>query len=150
VTRQTRLVAVLLVISAAGVFGLMMVANQYRKALAGHAEGGPGREAHARAARLVDGFLAARVAAKAVIARYPDGIGASPGGEEAYAAELRRAFAAHGMSDGDYATVRRAWRAWRAGAPVNDPTLATAFAARRSELARAELGADERLDDAIR
>jgi len=150
VTRQSRLVALLLVIAAGGVCGLMLVANQYRKALAGQLPGGPDQQGQARAARLVDGFLAARSTAKDVIARYPAGIANSPRADEIYANELRRAFAAHGMTDGDYARVRRAWRAWRAGAPLNDPSFVPVFTARRGELERAELGTDERFDDTIR
>src|SRR5260221_318671 len=59
-TRQSRLVVILLVIAAVGVSGLMVVANKYRKALGGNGTSGSAasEEARAHAARLVDGVLA--------------------------------------------------------------------------------------------
>jgi len=170
-TRQTRLIAVLFVISGVGVAGLMMVANQYRKALAGAvvSQRGAVEAAPARAARLVDGFLAARRAVQLVIVREPAGVrrltaavtgdgaagegpptGATTDVSNAYREQRLNAFVARGLSYDDYTFVRRAWRSWRLGAPVNDPALAAAFAARRDELASASLGPAEALDDAIR
>jgi len=171
VTRQTRLLAVLFVISGIGVAGLMVVANQYRKALSGTVGS---REAAAeappvRAARLVDGFLAARRAVQLVIVREPAGVRrltgavtgdvAEAGGpatdaiadvSSVYRTERLNAFVARGLSYDDYTSVRRAWRSWRLGAPVADPALKEAFEARREELASASLGPAEALDDAIR
>ena len=146
-TRQTRLVAILLVIAVIGVSGLMVVANQYRKALGDHAgpKGSDSKDAEARAARWADGFLAARLAVRALIASSPE---RPP--DDAYRTERMSALTAHGMSYEDYVAVRRAWRAWKASAPVNDPTLAAAFEARRGELEVASLGAAEVLDDSIK
>jgi len=170
-TRQTRLVSVLFVISGVGVSGLMMVANQYRKALAGAvlSQGVTAESAPDRARRLVDGFLAARRAVSLVIVREPAGVrrltaavtgdaaaaegpvtAAGADVSNAYREQRMNAFVSHGLSYDDYAFVRRAWRSWRLGAPVNDPALAAAFEARRDELATASLGPAEALDDAIR
>jgi hypothetical protein len=171
VTRQTRLVAVLFVISGVGVAGLMMVANQYRKALAGTvaSQGATGEAPPVRAARLVDGFLAARRAVQLVIVREPAEVrrltaavtgdvaapdvpvtGAAADLSSLYRTERLNAFVARGLSYDDYTLVRRTWRSWRLGAPVADRALTDAFAARREELASASLGPAEALDDAIR
>jgi hypothetical protein len=171
VTRQSRLIAILLAIAAIGVAGLMVVANQYRKTLAGSVAAGSAgvEDASTRAARLVDGFLAARAAAKAVVASYPDQIErmtaavtgnvgaeaaetmkASADASSAYRLERGNALASHGMTYGDYVAVRRAWRAWTSGAPVDDAALQAALEARRESLKGAALGAVEVLDDAIR
>jgi len=162
---------VLFVISAVGVAGLMVVANQYRKALSGSVapgslqdEDGPGR-----AARWVDGFLAAREATQAVVASDPAGIKqltAIVSGDfrqasrpsqsthadvsSTYRNQRASALTAHGMTYDDYVSVRRAWRAWTSGAPLNDPALAAVFEERRDELAAAGLGTAEAIDDAIR
>jgi hypothetical protein len=137
VSREARLIVVLLVIAAIGVSGLMLVANQYRKAL------GPAlgmNDAPLRALFLVDGFIAARTAEKAAAA--PD------------FKTIRRlnaeALAAHGLTVEDYATVRAAWRAFKQGNPVPDPGLAAAFETRRAALDESELGAIETLDDGIK
>jgi hypothetical protein len=152
-SRESRLLVILLVIGGVGVSGLMVVANQYRRALAVH--GGPGsaafEDASAHAVRLVDGFLAARQAAKAVVARYPAGIKElTSEATLAYRVERSNAFAAHRMSYDDYAAVRAAWRAFRAGQPLNDRALLAAFQAKRSALDEAALGPIEVLDDAIK
>jgi len=142
VTRQSRLLVVLVVISGVGVAGLTVMANQYRKALAIHpAMGNAGAAGVSpNAARLVDGFLAARGAVKGALREGPERIGAARSG----------ALGAYGMSTDDYVAVRRAWRAFRASQPVNDPALGAAFEAKRHELAEADLGAAEAVDDAVK
>jgi len=145
-TRESRLIAILVVIAAIGVTGLMMVANQYRKAIA-NAEI---EDASARAARLVDGYIAARQAVKAVVAKYPGGIQNSSAGADAYRGERQSELAAHGMTDEDYAAVRAAWRTFRSGGVVDDPALVAAFTARRAALDDAALGSAESFDDAIK
>ena len=152
-SRESRLLVILLVIGGVGVSGLMVVANQYRKALVANAESGRtgSEDASARASRLVDGFLAARQAAKAVVTRYPAEIKElTSEATLAYRAERAAAFNAHRMSYGDYAAVRAAWRAYRAGGPVNDPALLAAFRAKGSALDDAALGPIEVIDDAIK
>jgi len=170
VTRQTRIVAVLFVIAGVGVAGLMVMANQYRKAFAGSvaSRSGPDESASVRAARLVEGFLAARRAVQLVIVREPaevrrltaaaTGDAAATGAVSGTAAEVTlayrterlNAFVERGLSYDDYTFVRRAWRSWRVGAPVADPALREAFEARREALLSAALGPAEVLDDAIR
>jgi len=134
--------------AAIGVSGLMLVANQYRKALGGT----PGADdASMRALRLVDGFVAARAAEKAVVARDPDTIRQlSAGAASAYRSERGRALSAHGMTYEEYAAVRAAWRRWKTGKIVTEPGLAAAFRAREGALGDAEMGAIEPLDDGIR
>lgn len=170
-SRESRLVVVLLVMAGVGVAGLMVVANQYRRALTGStADGGISAEnAAARALRHVDGFLAARDAVRAVAARYPvkmkqltavvtgDYTGVAgqrmSAGADAigdYKIERFNALAAHGMTFEDYDAVRAAWRRWRSGASVEDPALAAALAERREALEGAGLGPLEALDDAIK
>jgi hypothetical protein len=152
-SRESRLVAILLVIGGIGASGLMVVANQYRKALV--ANTAPGRagfeDASARASRLVDGFLAARQAARAVVTKYPAEIKElTSEATLAYRAERAAAFNAHRMSYSDYAAVRAAWRAYRTGEPVNDPALLAALRAKASALDDAALGPIEVIDDAIK
>ena len=170
-SRESRLVVILAVMAVIGVSGLMVVANQYRKALAVNTTPGSaaGEQASIRAIRLVDGFLAAREAAKAVIARYPGKIrqltavvtgdfsavqgqrmSANADASSSYRIERFNALSAHRMTYEDYASVRAAWRAWRAGQPVGDPALLAAFQARRTALEDAALGPVEALDDAIK
>ena len=162
---------VLVVIAAVGVSGLMLVANQYRRTLVGSALPGSAdaEDASVHAVRLVDGFLAAREAAKAVVARYPGKIkqltavltgdfgevqgqkmSANADATSAYRIERFNAFAAHGMTYEDYAAVREAWRAFRAGKSLNDPALVAALQARAKALEDAALGPIEALDDAIK
>ena len=133
-TRQSRLILVLVVIAAAGVLSLAFVANQYRKALTSRPA-----ELPADATRRVDGFLAARQALRA---------GAPT--EDTYRGELSSALAKHGMTIEDYVAVRSAWRAMRNGSPIHDRSLAAAFEARPNALADGALGGLESLDDAIR
>ena len=170
-SREARLVAVLLVMSAAGVSGLGFIAHQYSTALASCAvPGSVGVEqASARAFRLVDGFLAARSAAKAVASRYPGEIerlaavvsgqpgdpsstrmSANADAATAYRIARSNALSAHGMSDSDYASVRAAWRRFGAGSPVSYAALLSAFRARRQALQDVALGPLEVADDAIK
>jgi hypothetical protein len=118
----------------------MFVAEQYRKTLdRGAGAANSAREdATSRAARLVDGFLAARFALKDVAG--------TPGHRIARHAAL----VSHGMSDDDYAVVRTQWRLFEAGKPVEDAALAGAFEARRVPLSAAGLGEAEAADDAIK
>ena len=169
-SRESRLLATLVVIAVVGVSGLMLVANQYRKALerTGHGRA-DGEEASVRAVRLVGGYLAARQAAQAVVARYPEKIkqltavvtgdftevagqrmSSDAEATSAYRIERFNAFSALGMTYDDYASVRSAWRSFRAGGLVNDPALVAALRARRTELEDAGLGPVEALDDAIK
>lgn len=142
-SRESRLIVILVVIAAIGVSGLMVVANQYRKAM----EHGEVESASARAARLVNGYLAARDAAKAVVGRYPGEVDRMA---SAYRVERSKALAAYGMTYEDYAAVRAAWRTYRTGGHVNDPALVAAFQSRSSALEGATLGQAESVDDAIR
>jgi hypothetical protein len=122
-----------------------------------------------RAARDVDGFLAARQAAQGVCERYRDKVkgaaaavtGGSAGVEgkgtegaldviAIYRIERMNAFAAHGMSYADYAATRAAWRAWMKAEAVGDAALAAAFTDRRAVAAKAGLGELESFDDAIK
>ncbi len=143
-SRESRLIVVLLVMSALGVSGLSFVGHQYRKALTGSAGA---ERASARANQLVDGFLAARAAAKAVIARYP---GDSADVSNSYRIEREHACAARRMTYAEYATVRAAWRRVQAGQLVTDEALAGALRLRQADLAGADLGDAETLDDEIR
>ena len=149
-SREYRLLVILLVIAAAGVSGLMMVANQYRKALAASPLSGSAEteDPSVRAIRLVDGFLAARETVQAVVAADPVEIKRlSAGATDAWRSA---AFAAHGMTYEDYDAVRLAWRKFLAGKPCNDPALLSVFEARRSALEAASLGPLEVVDDAIK
>ena len=151
-TRESRLIVTLLVVSGIGVAGLMVVANQYRKALTNAAPGSVGGgDDSVRAVRLVDGYLAARTAAKAVVEHYPGKI-EQPTADvtSTYRIERFNAFTAHGMTYEDYASVRTAWRTFRAGGLVDDPALVAAFQARQEALENAGLGPVEALDDAIK
>jgi hypothetical protein len=118
-SREIRLVVILVVIGVVGVFGLAMVAGKYRKALRDDAMTGAAKpeDPAARAVRLVGGFLAARER-----------------GEDRAARDS--ALDAYGMTHEDYASVLSAWRAWSMGEPLADPALAAAFAARRYALER--------------
>ncbi len=147
-TRESRLIVVLLVMGGAGVTGLTLVANQYRKALSGEI-GRPIERPATRAARLVDGFLEVRRAGRSIAASQRD---SRLGGGDAlsrYRLERAAALAAHRMSEVDYAAVRRSWRVWHDGGRVDDPNLATAFQARKAEADAAGLGPDESVDDGI-
>ena len=151
-TRESRLVVTLLVISGIGVAGLVLIANQYRKSLASvGARSSGGQDAAVRAIRLVDGYLAARRAAKTVVDRYP-GTAEQPTDDAAAAFRTERwnAFTARGLTYDDYASVRAAWRTFHAGGVVDDQALVAVFRARRAELEAASLGPAEPLDDAIR
>ena len=145
-SRESRLIAILLVIAAIGIAGLMVVANQYRKALAG-ADAVDREDAPARAARLVDGFLAAREAAQSVVARYrgkPDDL------TSVYRIERFNAFSAHGMTYEDYVAVRAAWRTYRTTGHAADPALVVEFRARSAALNDASPDAIEALDEGIK
>lgn len=146
-SRESRLLVILVVIAAIGVTGLMVVANQYRRALTSSEIA----SASERAARLVDGYLAAREAAKSVAARYPDTIRESTADVVlAYRAARFNALAAYEMTEQDYAVVRAAWRAFRVGGRLDDEALEMAFQARRAALEGAGLGPLESVDDAIK
>ena len=148
-TRESRLIVTLVVMSGLGIAGLMLVANQYRKALPNSGVGrAKGDEALIRAVRLVDGYLAARSAVKAVMAG--ERVRANADGSSTYRIERWNAFTAHGMTDADYAAVRVAWRNYRSGVAIDDPALVAAFRARRTQLENANLGPIEALDDAIK
>ena len=170
-SRESRLVVILLVIAAIGVSGLTFVASQYRKTLLAHgtSRGAGTEDASLRAVRRVNGFLAARQAAKAVAARSPGKIrqltavvtgdfsevqgqrmSANTDAMSSYRIERYNAFSAHEMTYEDYAAVRAGWRSFRAGNPVDDPALLAAFQARAAELEQAALGPIEALDDAIK
>ena len=169
-TRESRLLLTVVVMSGLGVAGLMLVANQYRRALTNtvHETAG-GDDASLRAIRLVDGYLAARAAAKAVVEKYPVKIkqltavvtgdfsevagqrmSSNADASSTYRIDRWNAFTAHGMTYEDYAAVRAAWRTFRSGGVVNDPALVAAFQARRAQLEDAGLGPVEALDDAIK
>ena len=169
-SRESRLLVILAVMTAIGVSGLMLVANQYRKTLANTVSGtAAGEDASVHAVRLVDGYLAAREAAQAVVERYPGKIeqltavvtgdfsevqgqrmSSNADTTSAYRIERFNAFTAQGMTYEDYALVRAAWRTFRAGGVVSDLALVAAFQARRAELEDAGLGPVEALDDAIK
>jgi len=150
-TRESRLLVTVVLMSGISVAGLMLVASQYRKALTRTTPSRVGSgEASVRAVMLVDGYLTARAAAKAVVARYP-GSFEQPTSEVtgAYRTGRDNALTARGMTYAEYASVRAAWRTYRSGGLVEDPALAAALRARRAELENAGLGAWEALDDAI-
>ena len=144
-SRESRLVAILLVIAAIGVAGLRVVANQYQKALSG-AEA-VREDAATRASRLVDGFIAAREAAQSVVARYrgrPDDL------KSVYRIERFNAFSAHGMTYEDYAAVRAAWRTFRTTGHAHDPALVAVFQERTAALEGVSPDSIEVLDDDIK
>src|SRR5262245_36528489 len=146
-SRESRLIAILAAIGAAGVIGLTLVANEYKKAL----ESVQTVEASARATRMVDGYLAAREAAKAVLLRYPvfgDGLPAEAA--DAYRAERSGAIAAHGMTYEEYAIVRGGWGTYRGGGRLADRALESAFDAKRTALYEASRGAVDAVDEAIK
>jgi len=169
-TRESRLLVIVAVMAAIGVSGLMLVANQYRKTLANTVPGtAAGEEATVRAVRFVDGYLAAREAAQAVVEKYPEKIkkltavvtgdfsevagqrmSSNAETSSTYRIDRWNAFTAHGMTYEDYAAVRAAWRAYRVGGVVDDPALVAVFQARRVQLEEADLGPVEALDDAIK
>lgn len=139
------MIVVLAVMAGVGVSSLAFVANQYRKAIAAHP-----RPAPVEAARLVDGFLAARKAVRAVDGRFSGRVKDNPEAVRALRNERYAAFTAHGMTIRDYVAVRAAWRAARSGSPVADPFLAEALRTRPSALPDAALRDDlEELDVAI-
>jgi hypothetical protein len=153
-TRESRIVVTLLVMAGAGVSGLMLVANQYKKAIAHAAPRSPrSDDATIRAVRLVDGYLAARDAVKHVIETHPvaaEQWSANPDASNAYRAERFNAFAQRGLTYDDYVLVRGAWRTYRSGGRVEDEALVGAFQARPQALQDADLGPFESLDDAIK
>jgi len=169
-TRESRLLLTIVVMSGLGVAGLMLVAHQYRRALTNtvHEKAG-GEDSSIRAIRLVDGYLAARAAAKAVVEKYPGKIkqltavvtgdfndeagqrmSSNADATSAYRIERFNAFTARRMTYEDYASVRAAWRTYRSGGRVDDPALVAVFRARRAMLESADLGPVEALDDAIK
>ena len=197
-TRQTRLIVVLLVLSIVGVGSLSFMASQYRKRMATQAPAAsaspPGStgasEASTSASGLrpdlppaaaaaggdaatpskrVDCFLAARDAARAVCERYPvkarevtaaltgdfSGVAGKRAGANldmisTYKVERMNAFTACGMSYGDYAAVRAAWKTWKSGGRPDDQALAAALDAAKDRAAKADLGEFEPLDAAIK
>ena len=145
-TRQTRLIVILAVMAGVGVGSLALVANQYKKTLTARPA-----EPSADAARLVEGFLAARQAIRAVDARYAGNVRSNADAEETFRRERSHAFSAKGMTLRDYVAVRKAWRAVKAGSDVVDPYLAAALKARPSAVAEGSLPpALERLDDELK
>jgi len=169
VNRQTRIVVTLAAVAAAGVGGLLVLSSQYRKRLDASPVAGAQGEAGARAPRLVDGFIAGRLAVKKVIERYPkkmkqlnaiatgdfsevqgQRMGSNVDAAGAYRVERYNALTAHGMTFEDYATVRTAWRSWKDGKQVEDADLVAAFEAKRKELDGAALGEFEAFDDLIK
>ena len=157
-SRETRLIAVLLVISAIGVTGLLIVANKYQKVLVANPAATAGRTAGTmdstrNAARLVDGFLAARAAAWTFVSSHPEAVlrpDAHADLVDAYRVERESALAAHGMTFEEYAAVRSAWRGFRAGRSVGDAALAGAFHDKQVAVDAADLGPGEAFDSAIR
>lgn len=145
-TRQSRLILVLAVMAGVGVGTLAFVAHQYRKALAAHPNAAP-----AEATRLVDGFLAARQAVRAVDGRYSGSVRGNPEALAALRNERYAAFTAHRMTIADYVAVRAAWRAARAGSAIADAELAETFRTRSSALDDAALRPDlDELDDELK
>lgn len=167
-SRESRLIAVLLVFGVAGVGTLSFVASQYRKRL-------PPRTASlttsrrvdttsgmlrpdltvpdTAAARRVDAFLAARAAGRSVCERF----GIQPH-DRLWSAEVLAAyriarlqtFTAHKVADDDYAAVRSSWRAWSTGQGRAEAALAAAFEARRPASADESVGRFEALDEAVK
>ena len=151
-TRESRILVTLLVMSGIGLTGLMLMANQYKKSLArSGAQSSAGRTTSERAIRLVEGYLAGRRAAKAVVEHHPEPLDQlSANTVAAFRTERGNAFTARGLSYEDYAFVRAAWRTFRAGGIVDDQVLVAVFQARREELEAASLGPAEGLDDAVK
>jgi hypothetical protein len=166
-TRETRLIVVLAVVALAGVGSLAFMANQYKKRLPASLAGVPETPAR-RAARQLDGFLAARAAVQGVAAQRGaklkavasavtggsqdvagDGIGPGLDVIADYRNERLNAFTAHRMTLDDYAATRAAWRAWRDSKPAADAALAEELERRRDDAGRADLGELEAFDDAI-
>lgn len=142
---------ILFVIAAAGVAGLMFVANQYQRAFAQRPVQRLGPEdPEMRAARFVAGYLAARSAAQGVLARYHGNVEGNDEAISAYRRERQLAFVSHGMRYDDYASVRRAWRTLAAGGPVQDVALGAALTSQRDALRAAGLGPAEAWDDAVK
>jgi len=167
-TRETRLIVILAGVGLAGVVSLAFMANQYKKRLPASFATAAHPSA-SRAARQVDGFLAARAAARGVAAKQGTKLAAvaaavtgdvkdvegqriGPGLDVIadYRIERYNAFHAHGMSYDDYAATRAAWRAWKGSEPGTDPELAAELDRRRDEARGADLGDLEAFDDAIK
>jgi hypothetical protein len=140
VSRQSRLIVVLLVMAALGVAGLSIVANQYRRALSRSRDAG-GAAGTPSAARRVDAFLVVRQAMREAASLHPKEA------RDRCRSARARALAAQGVTPADYAQVRDAWRALAAGRAVDDPALARELRSRPMVLAEGALGPLESLDD---
>jgi aminoglycoside phosphotransferase family enzyme len=151
VSRESRILLTVTFMAGLGVAGLMLVAQQYRKAITTSARRpSGGDEAAIRGIRLVDGYLAARAAVRGKVDRWsPSSPELTADETEAYRVARWTAFDAHGLTYEDYAEVRAAWRTYRKSGVIDDPALAGAFLARRRQLDQADLGPAEALDDAI-
>ena len=170
-SRETRLVVTLAAMAVLGVTALAIVANQYRKRVPPPAstESAGAESDAARAARMVEGFLAARQAVREVTAKSPGTMrqltAAVTGDFSGVAGQQMRpsreivveyriarfdGFTAKGITYEDYVAVRAAWRAWSQGGTVPDASLAAALEARREDLDGAGLGEFEPYDDAVK
>jgi hypothetical protein len=163
-SRESRIVAILLGFGVAGLGALWFAADRYQH-LAPSTPAPPvaaarglrpdlpaaGGEA-ASVSRPLDAFVAARLAGRAICERF----GVSPEDRSwstevlaAYRIARLSALAEHEVTDARYAEIRAAWRDWSAGKPVSDRALASRLDARRAELLRDDLGRFEALDQAI-
>jgi len=158
--RETRMISILVGFAVVGVSALAFVADQYKKKLtltpAGTVETQapptglqPDLAAPAPAdSRLVEAFVAARTAGRAVCDRF----GVRPE-DRTWNAEVLAAYrvsrlaecAARGVSEDEYASVRKAWGAFTHGVAPDDPALARGFAAVR----RDAVGPFDALDEAV-
>jgi hypothetical protein len=156
-SRESRLVAVLLVISGIGVSGLMVVANQYRKTLAAQPAATPGARTRAIDATMnavrLGRWVPRRTGAGPVVSIEPSGRGRG-------ARRARRS--REGVSEraeGDFGASRHDLRRLRrrpyglerlsGGRAMSDAALAGAFAARRAALDAVEPDADAAWDDTV-
>lgn len=178
-SRETRLVVVLVGIALAGITTLALVAHLYQKrmpsapapaASSGSAAPQGGQDDPDRKARRqVEAFVAVRKAVQAYIAKEPhrvkrvvatitgkfDGVAGertSPSMDVlgGYRQARYDAVRAAGITNEEYTATRTAFLAWISGGPVTDPALGAALAARADEVRAAALGDAEALDAAIR
>ncbi|HEX4823093.1 MAG TPA: hypothetical protein VFV19_02155 [Candidatus Polarisedimenticolaceae bacterium] len=156
-TRETRIIVILVGFGAAGVGALAFVAHQYERALGPKAttQAAVSHDTKADAGAalpLVDAFLAVRAAQARAAERLGVKADDRTFGDEALAAcrvaRLSTA-GALGIDGAAYLRVRDAWRAWSRGEAV-EPALASAFQARLPSTSRERLGPGDALDLAIK
>jgi hypothetical protein len=132
----TRTLLILIFVAVAGVGALGYGAYRYARILEGRMPSTTSLE------RRVDAFIEVRRGMRSVI----DGWGGGPAQADALMLARDRAILMNRVDPGEYAAVRRQYRAWRAGQLRAGTPMAAALERRRQELARVDLGSYESLD----